>query len=498
VSQLTLAYRETLLVLGAPAVYVLLVLVGRWLKRRHGVKLGLLYHLFAAVLAAYLCGEILAIPWGFIRHLGAAAALLFSGVLVLLINRFIWELYFGRVRGVNIPRFLVEFVGLLVVTTTAFLVLVVGYDQTLKGLLIAPGIAAVILGLAMQDLLGNIIAGVALQLGKSYVEGEWLLIDGRYAQVREINWRSTRLVTNDDFSIEVPNRAIAQQTIINLNRPTRQHAMRLSVAVDYTAPPTRVKNILVHAAGNAVGVLPEPKPKAYIKTFAESGVEYELKFWIEDFATFFDVCDAIRTNIWYSFRRHGIRIPYPTRTLLVQRSVREKNQELQTEAREILRKQRFFERLTDEQLDALLPRGRLEHFGRGEKLIVQGDQGESMFVLVEGEVDVLVNHNGTSTQVETLRSGDCFGEMSLLTGEARRATVLARTDCEVIEIGKEVLGKSLKENPDLLTHLSQLLAHRQVENESRLNRETGSAVGADNQARYAASFMQKLRHFFEL
>jgi len=91
----------------------------------------------------------------------------------------------------------------------------------------------------MQDLLGNIIAGMALQASKSFVHGDWLLIDNRHAEVIEINWRSTRMRTIDDISVEVPNREIARQTIINLNRPHRLHAIRIPVTLDYSAPPTR-------------------------------------------------------------------------------------------------------------------------------------------------------------------------------------------------------------------------------------------------------------------
>jgi small-conductance mechanosensitive channel len=220
-------------------------------------------------------------------------------------------------------------------------------------LLIAPGIAAVIIGLAMQDLVGNIIAGVALQAGKAFGHGDWLQVENRKGEVIELNWRYTRLKTLDDICIEIPNREIARQTLVNLNRPHRPYAMRIPVLLDYGTPPTRAKNVLLHAASNARGVLPQPKPKVYLRNFAESGIEYEIKFWMDDYGQFSDITDAIRTNIWYALRRHGMKMPYPVRTIQLERPARDKRQEPQSAARLILRQQPLFKCLSDEQLDSV-------------------------------------------------------------------------------------------------------------------------------------------------
>ena len=496
-SDLPDAYKWLLLALAVPGLYCALVLLGRRLKRHHGVRLGWLYHLFALSLAVYLPALALNLPWAFLRHLGAAVIVLGATVIIAVVDRYVWDLYFQRRHGVVVPKFVTELVRLMILMVAVFVVLAIGYDQTIKGLLIAPGILAVIIGLAMQDLVGNIIAGIALQVGRPFTHGEWLFVNERYAQVIEINWRSTRLQTLDAVTVEIPNRELARMTLVNLNRPQRRHALRISILLDYNTPPTRAKNVLLHAVANAQGVAPEPKPRVYLKNFGESGIEYEVRFWIDDYGESLEICDAIRTNMWYSLHRHGIRIPYPIRTLQLERPARDKQQEVQTAARLILRQQPLFKCLTNEQLDALLPRGKVVHFGRGEKLIRQGEDGASMFILVEGEANVLVERNGSSTHVACLRAGDCFGEMSLLTGERRSATVLAHTDCEVVEVGKAVLARSLQEHPQLLTQLSDLLARRQLETEGILAAETHTET-RERQTQYAAGFLDKLRVFFEL
>jgi len=415
-----------------------------------------------------------------------------------LVDRYLWQLYFQERHRIKIPKFISQLVMLIIFAITVVVVLIYGYHAEIKGLVLAPAVLAAVVGIAMQNLLGNIIAGLSLQFGKSFKDGDWLFINGTYGKVIEINWRSTRLLTMDEISIDVPNLDISKQTITNLNLPHHLHAMRISVMVDSSAPPTRVKDILLHAASNARGVSGEKKPAVYLKNFAESAIEYEIKFFMDNHEFYYETCDAIRTNVWYSLHRHGIKIPYPVRTIQIERTHRTREQDIQNSARAMLRNHHLFKTLSDDQLDALLPRGRIIHFGRGEKLIHQGDEGDSMFILVSGRADVIVERNNNPTNVALLQNGDCFGEMSLLTGERRSATIVASRDCEVVEISKPVLAQSLKENPELLASLSALLAKRQMETEGIVLANMRVSNQEETTLIYTNSFKQKLIKFFEL
>src|SRR4030095_1990091 len=150
---------------------------------------------------------------------------------------------------------------------------------------------------------------------------------------------------------------------------------------EYKNRPSRVKDALFRAASSADGVLAEPKVRVFLVDFADSAVIYEIKFYMGNHARINEVNDAVRTNVWYELKRQGITIPFPIRTLQVERKASPRVQEEQAEARAILRDEAFFECLSDEQIDSLVRQSQVSHFGRGERVIREGAEGESLFVL---------------------------------------------------------------------------------------------------------------------
>ena len=480
--------------------FFLTLTIGRLLKRRAGVRLGVVFQLFCIALASWAAMSFYGIQYGMRSHVGAAVVLLSTGLVVALLDRYLWDAYFEKKRQTPIPKFLREVFALLVFLIAMLLVLSIGYkaQAELKGLLAGSGIAAIILALAAQNLLGGIIAGMSLQIGRPYKVGDWLRITDHYAEVMEINWRSTRLRTNDNIYLDIPNNEIVRQTIINLHYPTVVHAMRIRIGVDYNVPPNRVKDALYQATTSAEGVLKDPRVKIFVVDFGESGIIYEIKFSMGNHAAINEINDRVRTNVWYELKRQRIGIPYPIRTLHLERKQAEPVEEAHAEARTILRKEALFQCLADENIDRLLKSSQLDHFGRGERIIEEGAHGQSMFVLLRGTAQVSVARDGTNIRVGVLRSGDCFGEMSLLTGEPRSATVRAEGDCYVLEIGKPVMADVLRTSPDCLDQLSELLAKRKLETEGIVKDATKPGDHADKHREYTASFLNRVRSFFEL
>src|SRR5437016_9215938 len=274
--------RAALTIVAFIGTFVVALSIGRFLKRRADVQLGLLYQLFCLALAFYVALAVYGVqaPWRI--HFAAAVILLSTALIVALVNRYIWDVYFERRKQTPIPHFLREIVALVIFVVALLFVLSFAYhaERELKGVVATSGVAALILGLAGQNLLGGIIAGMSLQINRPYKVGDWLQVGDRFAEVMEINWRSTRLCTNDNIYLDIPNNEIVKSTIVNLHYPTEVHAMRIRVGVDYNVPPNRAKDALTRAAQSAVNVLPEPKVRVFLVDFADHAVIYEIKYYM--------------------------------------------------------------------------------------------------------------------------------------------------------------------------------------------------------------------------
>lgn len=491
--------------LAALGVYLLLVATGRLLKYRFGTRLGIVYHFFCIVAGPYLATLLLRLRDAPGRtELGAITAILGTGVAARLLDQHFWRGYLEQKRKAPVPKFIREVAAGLLLTAVAVLVLQFGYGVKVPGLLAASGIVGIILGFAMQDSLGNIIAGFAIQVGRPFQVGDWLLVDGQHVRAVEINWRSTRFVTNDAVQLDVPNQQLVRQTITNFHGGGAVHAFRVDISVEYEVPPNQVKDLLRRAAGSAPGVLPEPAPFVGVKSFADSAIVYEVRVWISDHKSYNVVADAVRTNVWYAMRRDGVHSPYPIRHLRLERVQNQgahvdRHQAQRRAVLDLLRGQPVFSTLAEIHLQMLVNYCPAQHYGQGETIIHEGFKGSSMFVLLKGEAAVTIRPDETPTWIATLRGGDCFGEMSLLTGEKRSASVVANTDCEVMEITKTVFAEIVSQDPTLLTRLSELLAHRQLETEGIVAAHAQRSANVEQRVQeYQAGFLTRLKSFFEL
>src|SRR5438477_8427018 len=373
------AERDAITVVVFIATFFVALGIGRFLKRRAGVHLGLFFRLFCLILAFYAAIAVydwfsapsvgVHAPWR--DHVGAAAILLSTALVVALINRYVWDLYFEQKRQTLIPHFLREVVGGIVFLIVLLFVLSYGYhaETQLKGLLAGSGVIAIIVGFAGQNLFAGIIGGVSIQINRPFKVGDWLQVGERYAEVMEINWRSTRLRTNDNIYLDIPNNEMVGHEIVNLHYPTEVHAMRIRVGVEYKNPPNLVKDALFRAASTAKGVLAEPKRRICLVDFGESACVYEIKFYMGNHSKINEINDAVRTNVWYELKRRGITIPFPIRMLQVERKAALPGQEEQAEALSILRGEALFGCLSDEQLNHLVKQACLSTFGRREPVI---------------------------------------------------------------------------------------------------------------------------------
>jgi CRP-like cAMP-binding protein len=263
-----------------------------------------------------------------------------------------------------------------------------------------------------------------------------------------------------------------------------------------------VRQVLIEAALDVQGVLREPTPRARVLRFDGSGVVYQLVYYLEDFPRIYDLQGDVLARVWYAFRRNGIQLPYPTSDILWRDAGTMAGNERAVEVSRIaglLGGVEFLEALTSEQLDRLASQARIVPYPVGGAVVRQGDEGDSLFLVAEGRVEVSVHPpgGGPERRLATLGPGDYFGEMSLLTGAPRSATIRAVEETGLVVLHKEALRPLLVADPTVLERLSKTLARRQAERDDAIHRAAISEYEAPGGDR-AGHLLGLMRRFFGL
>ena len=292
------------------------------------------------------------------------------------------------------------------------------------GLVAASAASAVVVGFALQDTLGNAFAGLAIQIEKPFRVGHWIRVGDHVGVVEEITWRATKLRTRAGAFVIVPNSVMSKEAIVNFNEPVRPVRFSIDIGATYAKGPNEVREALFEAARRSSRVLTEPAPVVHLVDFGNSAIVYRVKFWVAEYAEEDAALDEVRTGIYYTFARHGIEIPYP---IQVEYSREEAAAALPANAvAATLARVDLFALIDDAGRAELATRTRERVFGAGEVIVRQGDTGSSLFVVHRGEVVVRLEPDGR--EVARTHVGGVFGEMSLLTGDPRTATVAAARD----------------------------------------------------------------------
>ena len=322
-------------------------------------------------------------------------------------------------------------------------------------------VSAVVIGFALQDTLGNAFAGLAIQSEKPFHVGHWIKVGDYEGRVTEVTWRATKLRTRTGDLIVLPNNIVGKDPITNYSEPVAPSRLHVEVGVSYAAPPSRVKATLLAAVRNCPLVLASPAPEVMLLSFDASSIAYRVFFWIADYERDEPAFDEVRTAIYYAFQRHGIEIPYPIQVEYSMEPPRT-NVEARIEADDrMLAAIDLFANLAPELRRDLAASAAHAVYGSGETIVRQGDEGRSMFVVLDGEVRVVLEPR--RDEVARIQRGGYFGEMSLLTGDARTATVLAAGDATVLEIDADLFRRVIAAHPEALEKIGLAVTVRRAE-----------------------------------
>jgi len=421
--------------------------------------------------------------------LAALAYLIVRALRALLFN-----LIFRLKRGYEAPTLARNIFSIAAFTIFFLLIFSELFPQVnLGALFTTSAIFGVILGLALQDTLGNFFAGISLHADRPFQVGDVISVGQQRLTgvVEGITWRAVKIRTFQNHIVLLSNSSVAKEAIEVCPR-TNLNARLVYFNTLYTDSPAKAIHIVREAVREADNVSQKITPIVRIRNLGESGIEYEIKYWLEDYARYNDTDALVRQRVWYAFRRAGLTFNFPTRTVELERKSRTAITESdQGPLIERLSAVDIFAPLSAEETVTLAKTSVRHVFAPGEVVIRAGDAGSSMFVVHNGRVQVQVNENGRARPVAVLNEGDFFGEMALFTGEPRTANVVALEETEVLEIGHVAMKGLFETNPDLVEALSHIIAERR---QGLADRPDGGPVQDDESAGIIAS----IRRFFRL
>jgi small-conductance mechanosensitive channel/CRP-like cAMP-binding protein len=425
----------------------------------------------------------------------AGLELLLLGILAIIFVRGLNYLVFGMFRlrrGFDAPT-LVQNVFSIVAFTLLFFLIFSGLfpNANLGALFTTSAIFGVILGLALQDTLGNFFAGISLQADRPFGVGDVITVGSQRhtGVVEEISWRAIKIRTFQNHIVLINNSTAAKEPIEVCPRDNL-NARLVFFNTLYTDSPAKTIHVVREAVREADNVSSRVTPIVRIRNLGDNGVDYECKYWLDDYAKYNDTDALVRQRIWYAFRRAGLNFAFPTRTIHVERKTETRERDGGGIVERLSAVDIFAPLSVDE--TGVLAQAAVRHvFAPGELVIREGDEGSSMFVVHKGRVKVQISENGRAKAVATLNEGDFFGEMALFTGEPRTASVVAVEETEVLEIGHAAMKQVFDTNPDLVETLSFIMAERRQGLASQMDPEKDTNVESEG-------ILAAIRRFFKI
>lgn len=387
----------------------------------------------------------------------------------------VWSRVGGGVPGRKAPRLLVQMTNLLIYFAMVIVVMTNVFSASVTGIVATSSVMGLVIGFAVKSLISDTFSGIALNLDRGFVIGDFISILGRPGTVRlmgrvtEINWRSTYMVTPENSMLVIPNTLMSESIVLNMSKPEVAGEFEMIVALDFEVPTERALRVLTAVMESAAAENPAIfDVKARVSEVNTTGVNYKIKYMLDPskFAP-----GKAKHLILRLLVRHltmtGLTVAHPkldnwTRTDL---GFDEELGDVNNRQR-LLRQVALFKGLDDADLADLAARMTERHYAPGARIIVAADPGQSMFVMSEGLVSVQVRAQDVDVDVASLAPGDFFGEMSLLTGEPRSASVIAVTEAVAFEIDKYHLEPLLNSNPAASELLSMAAAERRVASEA--------------------------------
>jgi small-conductance mechanosensitive channel/CRP-like cAMP-binding protein len=478
-------------------------------RERSRIRTAIVLYILGLVglaIAATLVGRGASVDGSLYRWTRWASLLLQGIALISVASIFIFDILLAALR-LQTPRILRDLIlalSYIVVAVTSLSVIKV--DVT--GIVATSAVITAVIGLSFQDTLGNMMGGMALQMERAISVGDWIRVDDQEGLVREIRWRHTAVETRNWDTMIIPNSVLMKSRVTVLGRRAgapRQHRHLITFNVDFRYSPTDVIDAVENAlrAEPIPNVAGNPLPDCVFKDFQESYARYSVRYWLTDLAADDPTSSVVRIRVYFALRRANIPFSIPAQSLFVTEddaSRRDRKARDETNLRrEAIRRVELFHTLTEDEVNSLAASLKFAPFVRGEAMTRQGAEAHWLYLITKGEAEVrlAIDSGGASEKVATLYQGDFFGEMGLMTGTPRTATVVAVNDVECYRLDKESFKAILHSRPEIAQDVSSILARRSVELEAAKEDLTEEAKRA-RMHHHQGALLRRIQSFFTL
>lgn len=420
-----------------------------------------------------------------------------------LLRRFVWLGSLGEGGQPRVPNILIAIVRLAVYAVALMAIFSLVFHRDVTAIAATSGVVAIVLGYSLQPTLSEVFAGLALNLSRAFRMGDSVQIDGVWGIIQEANWRSVSLRTYEGTLVVIPNTKMAGQRLTNMDMPTHNMRHHIRFTVDVNVPPGKVQEVALAAMNAQPNVLKSPPAMLLFKDLSEHGMIYEAIFWHFNPSVYILRRDEIGVALWYAFKRAGIPFSVLRHNLSAHADAVPAVPPVdpghyRRQVRDRLAATPLFKCFDDAAIEQLVDHHRSRIYGPGEQVVRQNAEGSSMFIILEGQVSVLVEVDGAEQPVATLGPGEHFGHMSLMTGAARSATVRAVRHLVLAEIEKSAIAPLLAASPATVAVIAQEITRLETENDQRRDASAASAVEAETPADRFAVVSRLMRSFFLL
>lgn len=394
----------------------------------------------------------------------------------------------------EVPGIIRDAIKLAIYLIFALISLKVIFNIEVSSIITTSAVLTAAIAFAMQNTLSNVISGFSVQIDKNLKKHTWLNIKEKNitGQVESVGFRYTVLKTLENEKIIVPNNILLQNIVISYGKEDDDEkcALSVNIGVGYEVPPIKAKKILLKILKNHPDIKQVPEAKVYVSNFGENYIEMRMRFYVYDFGKRDKIKDDILTQAWYSLNREGLNIPYPHREVIEKKLERPFKFDLDLVVKQLLLVD-IFSLLSNDDLLNIVKGSIYKVFAPGEVIVQQDEEGDSLFFVISGSLAAYINGDA----VGTIEKNHFFGEMSLLTGEKRKATVIAKEETHLLEITKTVIEPYIKRQ-DFLNLLVNVIAEREQKNLSlKSDNEDKLSLNVNE---HKNKFISMIKNFFRI